>query len=323
MNEVSFLGKTSFVWWQGVVEDNDDPLKLGRCRVRILGFHSPSKIDIPTEHLPWASTIQPITSAALSGIGSSPTGLLPGSWVVGFFRDGELAQDPIIMGSIAGIPQEKPNPTDGFSDPSGEYPLDDHLEEADTNRLARNENVDKTIVALKTMNVEADVTKALSDVSWDEPVTPYAAEYPKNHVVSTESGHIQEFDDTPNAERIHTYHKSGTFTEIHPDGTTVQKIVGEGYEIIAEDSHVFIKGSKAENIDGNSHLKVGGGVNVHISGNVNILVEGNVTMETRGDFYHKVEGVYAVVSEGNMVFIAPRIDFNPDDTESTDLEDAF
>ena len=29
-----------FVWWQGVVEDRDDPLKLGRCRVRIVGYHT-------------------------------------------------------------------------------------------------------------------------------------------------------------------------------------------------------------------------------------------------------------------------------------------
>ena len=35
--------------------------------------------------------------------------------------------------------------------------------------------------------------------------------YPKNHVYETESGHIKEFDDTEGAERIHEYHKSGTF----------------------------------------------------------------------------------------------------------------
>ena len=34
----NFMGKDGFVWWQGVVEDRQDPLYLGRCRVRILGW---------------------------------------------------------------------------------------------------------------------------------------------------------------------------------------------------------------------------------------------------------------------------------------------
>ena len=46
-----FMG-TQFVWWQGVIEDINDPLKLGRCRVRILGFHNPDTRAIPTDHLP-------------------------------------------------------------------------------------------------------------------------------------------------------------------------------------------------------------------------------------------------------------------------------
>ena len=41
-----------FTWWQGVVEDRNDPLKLGRCRVRVLGYHTDKKTgyySIPTE----------------------------------------------------------------------------------------------------------------------------------------------------------------------------------------------------------------------------------------------------------------------------------
>ena len=37
----------------------------------------------------------------------------------------------------------------------------------------------------------------------DEPETPYAAEYPHNHVYESEAGHIREMDDTPAKERIH------------------------------------------------------------------------------------------------------------------------
>jgi len=228
MSNENFMGIGQFVWWQGVVEDVDDPLMLGRCRVRVLGFHTDNKSDLPTEHLPWATPIQPVTSAAMGGIGSSPTGLLPGTWVVGFFRDSMTCQEPIIMGSIGGIP-------------SGTYPVEDKLGEPDTNRLARNEKVDETVVKLKKLNLQTSIAQALSETEWSEPESPYAAQYPKNHVTETESGHIQEFDDTPGSERIHTYHKAGTFSEIHPDGTKVSKIVGDNYTIVLEDNKILIK----------------------------------------------------------------------------------
>ena len=78
----NFIGKDGFIWFQGVVEDHNDPLMLGRCRVRCLGWHTDDKSLIKTEDLPWAFPMQPITSAAVSGMGSSPTGLVPGSWVI-------------------------------------------------------------------------------------------------------------------------------------------------------------------------------------------------------------------------------------------------
>ena len=49
-----FMGKEGFVWWQGVVEDRHDPLYLGRCKIRVLGWHSENKNDMPTISLPWA-----------------------------------------------------------------------------------------------------------------------------------------------------------------------------------------------------------------------------------------------------------------------------
>ena len=103
---------------------------------------------------------KPITSAAVSGVGRSPTGLLPGSWVVGFFRDGYNAQDPIIMGSLAGIPQPHPiskkwaDSTEGFYDPSEMYPSAGYSGEADTNRLAvgLTSAYENTIVKIKKLN---------------------------------------------------------------------------------------------------------------------------------------------------------------------------
>lgn len=95
------FNKDGFNWWIGVVEDRMDPEKLGRVRVRIFGYHTDNKVILPTRDLPWAVPIQPITSAAISGIGSSPLGPVEGSWVIGFFLDGEDMQQPAIFGTIA------------------------------------------------------------------------------------------------------------------------------------------------------------------------------------------------------------------------------
>ena len=112
-----FMGVESFVWFYGVVEDRKDPLFLGRVKVRCIGFHTDDKTLIPTEDLPWADIIQSVTSAAISGIGTTPTGLVEGTHVFGFFRDGHEAQEPVILGTTGGIPENISNPERGFNDP--------------------------------------------------------------------------------------------------------------------------------------------------------------------------------------------------------------
>ena len=93
-----------FYWFFGVVENRmDDPLQLGRVKVRILNYHSPFDTDIATENLPWASVVMPNTEASSSGIGSSPCALVDGTWIFGFFKDGKHAQQPVILGSIPGF----------------------------------------------------------------------------------------------------------------------------------------------------------------------------------------------------------------------------
>ncbi len=74
------------VMFQGVVEDRNDPLKLGRVKVRCFGFHTSDKNSLPTADLPWAHPINPITSASQSGVGDSPVGPVEGTWVIGFLE---------------------------------------------------------------------------------------------------------------------------------------------------------------------------------------------------------------------------------------------
>ena len=278
-----YITDRGFNWFIGVVEDNNDPVKLGRCRVRIIGLHSSDRSIQPTDQLPWAMPMQPITSAAISGKGTTPLGVLNGTHVVGFFIDGANQQNPVIMGTLGKLHKSKPDPSRGFSDPDGVYPIETRVGEPDTNRLARNETLEASIVQQKIDTVETDIPTALGN-TWNEPVTPYSAEYPKNHVLETESGHVQEFDDTPEAERIHTYHKSGTFEEIHPDGSKVERIVGDKYEICKNDSKVLIRGDADITTDGNAKLLVNESLAVEVSnGGINIKVVG-------GDLNLNVDG---------------------------------
>lgn len=93
-------------FYTGVVEDRNDPLKLGRCKVRVVGLHTENKTVLPTEDLPWAVPMQPVTSASMNGIGWTPVGPVPGTWVIIFYRDQD-EQQPVMMGTIGGIPQSK------------------------------------------------------------------------------------------------------------------------------------------------------------------------------------------------------------------------
>jgi hypothetical protein len=115
-------------WFTAVVEDVSDPTNSGRVRVRCLGFHNDDKAELPTEDLPWATCLLPVTSASTSGVGTSATGLVPGSWVFGFFRDGAEMQDPVILSSLASSSDVSGYDNGlgafdgvGFKDPYGSY----------------------------------------------------------------------------------------------------------------------------------------------------------------------------------------------------------
>lgn len=93
----NFIGKNNFVWWVGVIENRVDPLTLGRCQVRIFGWHNENSVILPTADLPWAQAVIPINDSKHF---SAPR---LGEWVLGFFMDGEQAQIPVMIGVLPGL----------------------------------------------------------------------------------------------------------------------------------------------------------------------------------------------------------------------------
>ena len=390
-----------FSWWQGVVEDRDDPALMGRYRVRILGHHTQNKEKLPTAHLPWAIPMQPISSAAISGIGTSPTGLVEGSSVMGFFADGDEGQIPVIMGSFgvtSHLPREddtgpvkkidrslvgfydplgthphyrypkrkvtnkkKPEPADGVTHASGrprenpEYDEDGEdvgeniLQEADSSRLSRGvpgeqPHVEEhyslkgkresrvTDIPIAMPNLVSGGTKPKGfthpagpefgesieikdpDFSvrfWNEPhpqQTPadmYAepekskSKYPYNHVTETESGHVFEVDDTLGAERIHEYHRAGTFYEVQPTGDKVTKVVGDDFEIDLKNKLIYIKGDYTMTVDGDYFLNVKGSKVENISGHCFQTVRGTRVTKIQGNDELDIESTSHTHIRGN------------------------
>jgi len=103
--------------WFGVCEARNDPAMMGRIRVRIFGYHSPDRTEIPTETLPWASIMLPTTASGMSGVMSTASGIIEGTWVIGFFRDGPSAQDPVVIGVLMGMSSPRWSGVTGSASP--------------------------------------------------------------------------------------------------------------------------------------------------------------------------------------------------------------
>ncbi len=283
------------VFFTGVVEDVLDPKQMGRVRVRCFGFHTADKTQIPTEALPWALVSMPVTSAAMSGLGQSPTGILPGSWVWGFFRDGPSCQDPFVCGSIPSTTQGGDR-TKGFSDPSGTHPINPG--QIDNPIEARSEfqqsGAYQTRIDLRQEKIETAVPPKLESVSIPEPDSYYTRKtwdgpdikslvqpvYPNNLVTRSLSGHVTESDDTPAYSRQLSQHRSGTYEETYDSGDRSVTVVGDNYVVILKSNSIYVKGSSTITIDGDFRQLV--------KGNYHLEVEGNKTEYVKGSRQSKI-----------------------------------
>lgn len=96
-----------FRWFAGVVKDIGDD--RSRVRVRVFGIHHTEDVTkVSDGDLPWAMVMYPTTGGQASG-GNASHNLVVGSWVVGFFVDGEDSQQPIVLGVINGGPGSQDN----------------------------------------------------------------------------------------------------------------------------------------------------------------------------------------------------------------------
>lgn len=198
---------------------------------------------------------------------------------------------------------------------------------------SKNSNIDRT----SSNAEEIDDGK-----KWKEKETDYKTVYPYNKTEQTESGHIFEVDDTPGAERIHQQHRSGTFYEIHPDGSKVEKVMADNFHITQQNEYklnlgnyeVTIKKNKGERVEGDIFIHINGERSLKIDSNSHVEILGNDTYTTKGNreqttvgnkdetvrknrtevvggsHSETISGTSRSQSGGNMSLKAPRIDLN-------------
>jgi hypothetical protein len=357
----------------GDVEKILDPLYIGRIKVRVYGDHTLDKEILPTDDLPWATVLNDIHSHSTTGKGQTPLGLRVGSKVVGFYLDA-AKQRPVVLGSIAGKddvnalainyteatvgyvpdPENKEDPT---PDTTLEHPS---LTARKASRLDENDQVIQVAVPVtdtKTIDVFGETIgtiEAVINEPWSEPEIPYMAQYPDNHIYESTTGHLLEFDDTIDIsdpevpiskQRVHLRHANGTGIEIHPDGTRVDNIKKDSYNIIDGDHYAHIKSNESITINGALKILVntnkgendytiqvddGGNVNVQVddgqinlvtggdgndinlysSGDINMRAKQDIHMRALGNFKKDIEGFSKEETTSYVDIDASRIDLN-------------
>ena len=327
-----FMGQDGFSWFVGVVEDRNDPLLLGRVRVRCLGFHTEDLNELPTTDLPWAHVMHPVTDPSMQGMGSTPSFLVEGSWVVGFFRDNQEKQQPLIIGSLPGIPDEAADNRYGFNDPrgptseqveyagdvwNGPYPVNGEdstmpsgheTGESDTNRLAQGSTSEthQSLINRRKQRLRGDPDpKEEPEDAADKTGIPTAT---KPYLKSVSDAAVDEtrgFWNEPDPKSIKK-NANPYVSSQYPYNHVHESESGHIHEIDDSPNHerlftqhtsgtfeeIHPNGNKVVKVIGDNYEIVAGSSNVYISGSVNITVEGTVRELIKGDYILEVEGNY-------------------------------
>ena len=108
--KTNFVGKDGFSWWIGRVAHSDYWKNINlannlnsssgqRVKVRIIGYH-PWDNTLEEDDLPWAHVMMDAVSGSGQGSQGDTINLVGGETAIGFFLDGEEAQQPVIIGLL-------------------------------------------------------------------------------------------------------------------------------------------------------------------------------------------------------------------------------
>ena len=171
----------------------------------------------------------------------------------------------------------------GFVDPTATYPTKEYAGQSEVNKLAKGEPTNSLVQAKEQNRMQA--APLPGNQSFNEPGSAYKAVYPYNKVTETESGHVIEVDDTPGAERLHVYHKAGTYIEIDRDGNMICRRKGSDYQIIDKNGYVSVAGHLNLSVAGSVNLFAGNSANVEIIGDAVLTVHNDFILQSGGNIH--------------------------------------
>jgi len=295
--QLNFAGQSGLYWFIGVVEDNLDPDKSGKVRVRCFGIHTEDLSKIPTDSLPWA-LVGVSTNSSSSDIGS----IVIGSIVYGRFLDGQEMQLPLVEGLIPGLHLDT-NTSLGFNNFKPNAPK----------KLTYTGNPYSRVDNIPERVYYPDVNSA-KGITISQPKNTRKPKYPYNIASMSDSGHVIERDDTPGNERVCVQHKNGSYIEMIQNGDGVMKTVKDLYNLCVNhyqhiknmravtvgngDNLKILSGDKTIEIDSGKYVLTAKGQNVTIDGECTLTVNGNCTSTINGNKNETVNGNYSITVTG-------------------------
>ena len=187
-------------------------------------------------------------------------------------------------------PPTNPN---GFDDPKAEYPKKEYVDAPSTNFAALGTKVNRVYTGGGDKNISLGL----------KPLP--GSQYPYNQVRETVSGHVQEIDDTPGAERMLFRHRTGSGVEMRADGTVIISSRRNTIRVTGGDEKVIVEGDGEISYNGNLTLNVSGDFDLVVGGNFNVTTSGDKVEDIHGSYKQSVRKNHkTVVTQNKSDFTA-------------------
>jgi hypothetical protein len=282
-----------------VVEDNRDPDRLGRVKIRVFGVHSPKTKFVKTEDLPWTEVLHPLDSG--NSFGTS-TNVYNGTYGYCLALN-DTYTEFLFIGTMKGKFTEPPAETDddgdeiGFRDMTTHEDKDLHLPkrlDVGDSPLTYGEEHDGVEdkpreISQGTID-DANVVSTSSNTKYKEKDnTTKNASYPYNKVYEDTIGNSVQIDGTPGNPRIKVRHSTGARIEINSAGEIVFHSK-TGNVWVDAPGMISLKASGGCLIEGDTKINGSLSVEGKVSAKDNITSRGDVADSTGS--LENLRGIY-------------------------------
>lgn len=303
----NFLGQDGFIWWFGIVEDVKDPLKLGRCKVRCIGYHPP---EISVEDLPWALTMHSPNTWNMYNMPDI------GDWVFGFFLDSTSNQEPAILAYVPGIPTKGSNTETYLGAKPRSYKDTQKFIRTFASIVNYTENVDPKIDLEKVI-----VWESKSDSKKEGAHGNYILFYDKENeetvVLSSSGDHKIRLNDNKNEKYVSVYSSGGNYLKLDDTNNNVSFAHKDGANLSISNSRTSLYSNTGHIVDLNDGTNK---ITIKHKGGTQIVIDsaGKIIITAQDDI--NITSSDITINADNFTLNADNVDINS--TGTLDLSGA-